>query len=157
MPAKQQFLFEDTCPVCFFHEKEKKKTINMFTQGNNSKLLTLTCVLYHNRYAEFLFCNLLRILYKEYCKFYWQLLYYSNIRFLHFFRNKMLNFQKKSTKRIGFSCSLLSLFSVKKKFLCEISRNPLFLKGKYFQKHHAMIFYLYFLSQKLLQKIRSYF
>lgn len=108
MPAKQYFLFEHIW--CIFFMKRKKKTINMFTQGKKSKFLTLTCVLYHNRHAEFFILYLLRILYKEYCKFYWQLLYYSNVRFLHSFRNKMLNFQRKPIKRIGFSRPLLSLF-----------------------------------------------
>lgn len=51
-------LFAHTCLVYFFMERKKKK-INMFTQATSQNLsfLILTCVLYHNGHAEFLFCT----------------------------------------------------------------------------------------------------
>ena len=81
-----------------FHEKEKM--INMFTQEKKSKLsfLILTCVLYHNRHAGFLFCTYCVFFTRSIVNFNWQLLYYSNVRFLHFFRNKCLIFKENSPK-----------------------------------------------------------
>lgn len=79
--------------------REKKRLTCLHRRKSRLSFLILTCVLYYNRLTEFLFCTLCVFFTRNIVKNYWQvLLYHFNVKFLHIFKNKIFNFQKKKKR-----------------------------------------------------------